>query len=79
MKFTKGALKQLIKEEFENYVEPGLTKEDSQGLINEIDDLLVKFLDARNISPDRVLDEPKVMNAIVQLVKAVNAGARVYR
>tara|TARA_R100000008_G_scaffold85329_1_gene74964 strand:+ start:1960 stop:2196 length:237 start_codon:yes stop_codon:yes gene_type:complete len=78
VKITKDTLRQLIKETI-GYVEPGLTKEDSQSLINEIDDLLVTFLDARNISPDRVLDETAVMNAIVQLVKAVNAAARVYR
>ena len=82
MKITKSQLKQIIKEEIEALDEqvPAAGAERWKGdLLRAIDDLLVQFLDDRNISPDWNRTEWRaVMNAIVKLVIAVNAALGLY-
>ena len=80
MKITKSQLKQIIKEEIEALDEqvPGGGAERWKGdLLRAIDDLLVQFLDDRNISPDWNRTEWRaVMNAIVKLAVGVRVAIR---
>ena len=85
MKITKSQLKQIIKEEIEALDEQvpaggrrgAWSREYSNALLKAIDDLLVQFLDDRNISPDWNRTEWRaVMNAIVKLAVGVRVAIR---